>query len=138
MSIKRTIPLAAAVALVVVSSAAAGGTATITISHEMRGCHMWQLGSGKLTPNLEVTLKAGTALRFVNDDIMPHRLIQSAGPRLTLVRPNMNHLSAVSTVKLARKGTYRFTTKAGDDYKLFAGHKTIGEDYVLHLTVKVR
>jgi len=50
----------------------------------------------------------------------------------------MNHLSAVSTVPLSRRGTYRFTTKPGEDYKLFAGHRTIGEDYVLHLTVHVK
>lgn len=138
MSIKRTIPLVAAVALVAVSSAAAGSSATITISHEMKGCHMWQLGNGKLAPNLVVTLKAGTALRFVNNDIMPHRLTQSSGPKLTLVRPNMNRLAATATAKLTRKGTYRFTTKPGEDYKIFAGHKTIGEDYVLHLTVRVK
>lgn len=138
MSIKRATLLSVLTALAAVSPAAAGSTATITISHQMKGCHMWQLGSGKPTPNLTVTVKAGTALRFVNDDIMPHRLIQSGGPALTLVRPNMNRLSAVSTAKLARKGTYRFTTKPGEDYKMFAGHKTIGEDYVLHLTVHVK
>ena len=138
MSIKRTIPLVVAAALLAVSPAAAGSTATITISHEMRGCHMWQVGNGKLAPSLTTTLKAGATLRFVNNDIMPHKLIQSAGPKLTLVHPNMNRLSAVSTVKLTRRGTYRFTTKPGEDYKIFAGHKTIGEDYVLHLMVHVK
>jgi plastocyanin len=138
MSIKRTTLLAVATALLAVAPASAAGTATITISHQMKGCHMWQLGSGKLTPNLTITLKAGTALRFVNNDIMPHKLIQSSGPKLTLVRSNMNHLSAVASTKLTRKGTYRFTTKAGEDYKMFAGHETIGEDYVLHLTVHVK
>ena len=138
MSLKRTGLLAVAAALVAVSPAVAGSSATITISHEMKGCHMWQLGNGKLTPNLKVTLKAGSTLRFVNNDIMPHKLIQSGGPKLTLVHPNMNHMSAVSTVKLTRKGAYSFTTKPGEDYKLFAGHKTIGEDYVLHLTVHVK
>jgi plastocyanin len=138
MSIQRTIPLVVAAALLAVSPAAAGSTATVTISHEMKGCHMWQVGSGKLAPSLTTTLKAGTTLRFVNNDIMPHRLMQSAGPRLTLVHPNMDRLAAVSTVKLTRKGTYRFTTKPGEDYKIFAGHETIGEDYVLHLTVHVK
>jgi plastocyanin len=138
MSIKRASLLAAAAALLAVTPAAAASTATITISHEMKGCHEWQLGSGKLTPNLAITLKAGTTLRLVNNDIMPHKLIQQAGPKLTLLRPNMNRLSAVATTKLTRKGTYRFTTRAGEDYKMFAGHKTIGEDYVLHLTVHVK
>lgn len=138
MSIKRTTLLAIVVALVAVSPAAAGGSATITISHQMKGCHMWQLGNGKSAPTLKVTLKAGTALRFVNNDIMPHRLVQSSGPKLTLLHPNMNRLAAVATTTLTRKGTYRFTTKPGEDYKIFAGHKTIGEDYVLHLTVQVK
>jgi plastocyanin len=138
VSIKRTIPLLAVVALVAVSSAAAGSSATITISHEMKGCHMWQLGNGKLAPSLDITLKAGTTLRFVNNDIMPHRLIQSSGPKLALLHPYMNRLAAVSTVKLGRTGTYRFTTKPGEDYKIFAGHETIGEDYVLHLKVRVK
>jgi plastocyanin len=138
MSIKSTTVFAVAAAVVAVAPASAGSAATITISHQMKGCHMWQVGSGKPTPNLTVTVKAGTALRFVNDDIMPHRLIQSGGRAVTLVRPNMNRLSAESIVKLARKGTYRFTTKPGEDYKMFAGHKTIGEDYVLRLTVHVK
>ncbi len=138
MSLERTALLAVAAALVAVSPAAAGSSATITISHEMRGCHMWQPGTGKLTPNLKIALKAGTTLRFVNNDIMPHKLIQSGGPKLALVHPNMTRLSAVSTVKLMRKGAYRFTTNAGEDYKLFAGHETIGEDYALHLTVHVK
>ena len=138
MSTKRTFLLAAAIALVAIAPAAGGSAATVTISHQMRGCHMWQLGNGKPTPNLTVTVKTGTALRFLNDDIMPHKLIQSSGPKLTLVRPNMNRLSAVATTTFTRSGTYRFTTKPGEDYKMFAGHKTIGEDYVLHLTVHVK
>jgi plastocyanin len=99
---------------------------------------MWQLGEGKFTPNLKMALEAGTALRFVNNDIMPHKLIQSGGPKLTFAHANMNHLGAIATVKLAHEGTYRFTTKPGEDYKIFAGHKTIGEDYVLHLIVTVK
>ena len=138
MSTKRMPLLALAAALVAAAPAGAGSTVTITISHEMKGCHMWQLGNGKLAPSLTATFKEGTTLRFVNNDIMPHRLIQSAGPKLTLVHPNMNRLSAVSTAKLTRKGTYRFTTKPGEDYAIFAGHKTIGEDYVLQLTVHVK
>jgi len=42
----------------------------------------------------------------------------------------MNHMSAVAITKLTRKGTYRFATKAGEDYRLFAGHETMGEDFV--------
>jgi plastocyanin len=138
MSIKRTTLLAVATALVAVAPAAAGSTTTITISHQMKGCHMWQLGDGNPKVSLNFTAKAGTTLRIVNNDVMPHRLIQQAGPKLTLVKPNMNKMSAMASVKLARAGVYRFTTKAGEDYPWMKSMKTIGEDNVLHLTVHVK
>jgi plastocyanin len=129
---------AAFAALVIASVAPAAGTATITISHQMRGCHMWQLGNANPKPSLSVTLKAGTVLRFMNNDVMPHRLIQQAGPKLRLTHQGMNRMSATTSVKLSRKGVYRFTTKAGEDYPSMSSMKTIGEDYVLHLTVHVK
>jgi hypothetical protein len=49
----------------------------------------------------------------------------------------MSHMSASASVTLSRKGLYRFTTKAGKDYKGMA-MKTIGEDHVLHLSVVVK
>jgi hypothetical protein len=138
MSTKRTLLLAAIVALVAAAPAGAGSSATITISHQMRGCHMWQLGNGKPAPTLNIALKAGTVLRFVDNDVMPHKLVQLSGPKLSLTSANMNHMSASMSVKLARKGTYRFTTKPGEDYKQFASMKTVGEDYVLRLTIHVK
>jgi plastocyanin len=138
MSTKRMFLIAATIALVATAPAAAGTTATITISHQTRGCHMWQLGNGKPTPTLSVTLKAGTVLRFVNNDVMPHKLVQQAGPKLRLTHANMNHMSATTSMNLAHKGVYRFTTKPGEDYKSMSMMKTIGEDYVLHLTVRVK
>ena len=136
--LKRTLLLAAVTALAVIAPASGASTATITISHQMRGCHMWQLGNGKPSASLNVTLKVGTTLRFVDNDVMPHRLIQQAGPRLALQHPAMTHMSASTVVKLLRSGTYRFTTKPGEDYKSMASMKTIGEDYVLHLVVHVK
>jgi plastocyanin len=138
MSIKRTVLLGVAAALVAASQASAGSSTTITISHQTKGCHMWQMGNANPKVNLSVTVKAGTALRFVNNDVMPHRLIQQAGPKLTLVRPNMKRMSASMSVKLAHSGVYRFTTKAGEDYPWMKSMKTIGEDNVLHLTVHVK
>ena len=138
MSTKRMFLLAAAVALLVTAPAAAGAATTVTISHQMRGCHMWQVGNGKPSPSLHVTLKAGTVLRFVNNDIMPHKLIQQAGPKLSLAHASMSHMSAATSVKLVHKGVYRFTTKPGEDYKQFTSMKTMGEDAVLHLIVRVK
>src|SRR6266545_4669068 len=109
---RATLGLAALVALVITSTAPAGGTATITISHQTRGCHMWQVGNGNPHPSLSTSVKAGTVLRFVNNDVMPHKLMQT--------------------------GVYRFTTKAGEDYPSMSMMKTTGEDYVLHLTVRVK
>jgi plastocyanin len=137
MLLKRTLLFVAAAALLAVSTASAAGTMTITISHQTKGCHMWQLGTGNPKVNLSVTVKAGTVLRIVNNDIMPHRLIQQAGPKLTLTRPNMNRMSAATSVKLSHAGVYRFTTRAGEDYA-WKSMKTIGEDNVLHMTVHVK
>jgi len=47
----------------------------------------------------------------------------------------MAHMAATAKVRFAHAGVYRFTTKAGEDY--MEGMKTIGEDNVLRLTVKV-
>jgi plastocyanin len=139
MSIKRSLVLAVAAMAVAVPAASAGGaTTTITISHQMKGCHMWQLANANPKVNLAVTVKAGTVIRFVNNDIMPHRLIEQAGPRVTLVKPNMNKMSASTSVRFSHAGVYRFTTKAGEDYPWLKSMKTIGEDNVLHLTVRVK
>jgi plastocyanin len=138
MRVNRALLLGALVGLMATSAASAAGSATITISHHMRGCHVWQLGTGKPSPTLSVTLKAGTVLRFVDNDVMPHQLIQQAGPKLKLSHATMGHMSATTSVKLVHKGVYRFTTKAGEDYPRFSSMKTIGEDYVLHLTVHVK
>lgn len=139
MSMKSSFVLLAAAAAIAVPAASAGGPPTITISHQTKGCHRWQLNDGNPKVNLSIAVKAGTTLRFVNNDVMPHRLIQKAGPKLTLTRADMNRMSASTSVKLARAGTYRFTTKAGEDYPWMKSMaKTIGEDNVLHLTVRVK
>jgi hypothetical protein len=72
--------------LVLAPGAGAAPTATVTISHQTRGCHSWALGSGPIRASPSVTVSAGTMLRFRNDDLMPHMLIQAAGPKLRLVR----------------------------------------------------
>jgi plastocyanin len=140
---KRTIrlapfALAALAALALASGAPARGTTTITISHHMQGCHVWSVNSGPQRPNLSVVIAPGSTLRFVNNDVMPHKLIQTAGPKLRVVHPGMNKMASTSTIKLTQKGVYRFTTKAGEDYKWAASMKTVGEDNVLHLTVRVK
>jgi plastocyanin len=130
--------LAALSTLVVTAAAPAGGTGTITIAHQMRGCHSWSFNSGPFKPSLSANVKAGTVLRFTNNDVMPHKLIQAAGPKLRLMHPNMLKMGSSATVKLTQKGVYRFTTKAGEDYSWARSMKTSGEDHVLQLTVRVK
>ena len=130
--------LAALAALAVTSAAPAGGTGTIAIKHQMRGCHTWSFNSGPFKPSLSVTVKAGTLLRFRNNDVMPHKLIQAAGPKMLLLHPKMNKMASSATVKLTQKGLYRFTTKPGEDYSWAGSMKTSGEDNVLRLTVRVK
>ncbi len=131
--------LAALAALAVTSAAPAGGTATIAIKHQTRGCHSWAVNSGPFKPSLSVSVRAGTVLRFTNNDVMPHKMVQTAGPTVSLAHPMMSKMASSATVKLAQKGVYRFTTRAGEDYAWVGSMmKTVGEDSVLHLTVRVK
>jgi plastocyanin len=110
---------------------------TITIRHQMRGCHAWGVNGGAYTAKLRTTLTRGGTITFVDNDVMPHKLVQTSGPRVRYFgNPAMRHMSASVRVAFPKAGVYRFTTKPGDDYPGLA-MKTIGEDNVLHLTVRV-
>jgi plastocyanin len=111
--------------------------ASVTIRHQTRGCHSWSINGGASRASLTTTLARGGTIRFVNNDVMPHKLIKTSGPAVRYVgNLSMRQMSASVSVKLAKAGTYRFTTKAGEDYPGIHV-KTIGEDNVLRLTVKV-
>lgn len=111
--------------------------ATITIRHQVRGCHSWSVNGGASRALLKTSLARGGTIRFVDNDVMPHKLVKTSGPGVRYVgNPAMRHMSASVSVTFAHAGTYRFTTRAGEDYP--GMHvKTIGEDSVLHLVVKV-
>jgi plastocyanin len=130
--------LVALAALAVSSAAPAGGTGTIAIRHQMRGCHSWSFNSGPFKSSLSVSVRTGTVLRITNNDVMPHKLVQTAGLKLRLAHPNMSKMASSATVTLAQKGVYRFTTKPGEDYAWAGSMKTVGEDNVLHLIVRVK
>ena len=125
-------------ALAVTSAAPAGGTGTVMIRHQVRGCHSWSFDAGPFKPSLSISVSAGTVLSFTNNDLMPHKLVQTGGPTVRVARPNMSKMASSATVKLARKGVYRFTTKPGEDYAWAGSVKTVGEDNVLGLTVHVK
>jgi hypothetical protein len=128
--------LALAAAGVVAGSALAHSPqATLTIRHQLHGCHAWSFDGGAYEASLKIKLAAGSTLTVIDNDVMPHKLLQVSGPKAHLITPAMNHMSAHAKVVFGAKGTYRFTTKTGEDY--MQGVKTIGEDNVLRLTVVV-
>ena len=68
---------------------------------------------------------------------MSHKLVQTSGPAVRYLGARaMRHMSASIRVTFGKAGIYKFTTKAGEDYPGMA-MKTIGEDNVLRLTVRV-
>ena len=117
------------------SAVASSPQGTLTTRHQMRGCHAWSFNGGAYKASLKIKLARGTTLKVIDNDVMPHKLIQLAGPNATLVAAGMSQMSAQAKVTFAKKGTYRFTTKAGEDY--MNGMKTIGADNVLRLTLVV-
>jgi hypothetical protein len=117
------------------SALATRNNATITIRHQTQGCHSWSLDGKTWHASQTLTLVRGGVLAVVDNDVMPHKLIQLRGPKASITGAAMKHISATAHVGFTVKGTYVFTTKAGEDY--MTGVKTIGEDNVLTLVVKV-
>jgi hypothetical protein len=125
-------------AAVVGPAAAHQQQSTLTIWHQTRGCHAWSFNGGPYKASLKILLAPGTTLKVIDNDVMPHKLVQVSGPKAKLFSPAMNHMSAAAKIVFGKKGTYRFTTKAGEDYKNMSMMKTIGPDNVLRVTVVVR
>jgi plastocyanin len=140
MSFKISIALAglAASAVLVGAAVAAPSTATLTIRHQTKGCHTWAFAGGAWKASQQVTLAKGGKLTIVDNDIMPHTLVQQSGPQAKLSTPAMRHMGARATAVFAKAGTYVFKTRAGEDYPSMSHIKTIGEDNVLRLVVTVR
>jgi hypothetical protein len=152
---KQLVFLAVAASILVLAATAAATpprTAALVIQHVTVGCHSWSLNGGKLAVAQTVSLARGGSLTISDNDVMPHTLVQLAGPAVTVTRvatpmssvmglkgsvppATLAHVGAELKVTFAKPGTYRFTTKAGEDY--MKGIKTIGPDHVLKLTVTV-
>ena len=128
--------LATAATVNVYAATKAPARATIVIRHQTHGCHAWSVNSSAYKAALTVRLARGGTIRFVDNDLMPHKLFQKSGPVVHFVgKAAMNHMSAVVSVRFPKAGVYRFGTTPGEDY--MTGVKTTGEDNVLRLTVKV-
>jgi plastocyanin len=136
---KRTtffLSLALTLGLVGVASAApAAGNATVVIRHQTHGCHSWSVDGGAFKASQSITLHRGATLTVTNTDIMPHTLVLTSGPAARIAHAKLAHMDASVKVTLTKPGTYRFTTKPGEDY--MSGVKTIGADNVLRLTIVV-
>ena len=112
--------------------------ATLTIRHQLKGCHTWAFTGGQWKASQAITLARGAKLTVIDNDIMPHTLVQVSGPQAKLSTPAMRHMSARASVVFPAVGKYVFRTKAGEDYPSMNGMKTIGEDNALRLVVTVR
>jgi plastocyanin len=119
------------------NAATAPAKSTITIRHQMHGCHAWAIKGSAYRAAQKTALARGGTITFVDNDIMSHKLVQTAGPAVRYHGGRaMPHMSATIRVTFGKAGVYKFTTKAGEDYPGMA-MKTIGEDNVLRLTVRV-
>ncbi|HEV2590619.1 MAG TPA: hypothetical protein VGU02_01880 [Gaiellaceae bacterium] len=154
MKIKRTLPLLTLLILggvfAAFAPAASSSQASIVIRHQIRGCHSWSLNGGAFRVTQTLALVRGRSVRITNNDVMPHQLVKTSGPAVTYTRlasgsmmgvkgtsPAMlGHMGSSSKITFTRAGVYHFTTKPGEDY--MKGIKTIGEDNVLKLTVRVK
>jgi plastocyanin len=135
----RTISLiaAAGTALLLAAPASPQSATTLTIRHQVRGCHSWSVNGGAYRASQSISLAKGSTITVVDNDVMPHKLVEVSGPALTLARSaNMSHPGAKTTVTFAKAGVYRLTTHPGEDY--MKGVNTVGADNVLRLTVTVR
>jgi hypothetical protein len=128
----------AATAALTGSALAAPHSATLTIRHEVRGCHSWSLNNVRWSPTQAITLARGARLTVVDNDVMPHTLVQLAGPKAHLTSPAMSKMGARAQVTFPARGVYVLGTKAGEDYKAMSGIKTVGPDNVLRLIVTVK
>jgi len=127
------------VALALPTASSAAPPRTITITHVMRGCHAWDLGPGPMRATMSVKVKRGAVVKFVNNDVMPHRLVRVAGSQIHIRGANMNRMAASATARFARPGVYRFETVFGAFFPWAASMSSkIGKMNVLHLTVRVQ
>ena len=136
---KIALAAVAVVALAAPGPASAAPKLTVTITHVMRGCHAWDLGHGPMRAKMSLTVKRGTLVKLVNNDVMPHRLVPTGGPTLAVKGANMNKMAASASATFRRPGVYRFKTVYGP---FFPWARSMAAEIkwmnVLHLTIRVK
>ena len=112
--------------------------ASIVIRHQVRGCHgMLVNGATNSVASTTLRLTPGSTLNVTDNDIMPHKLVQLAGPGAVLTGAAMGSMGAKSSVTFPKAGVYSLTTKAGEDYPGVKAAATVGEDNTLKIRVLV-
>lgn len=146
-----TATLGAAAVLFPMAALASPGSASLTIRHQLKGCHEWSFNGGKYSATQVVKLAHGGSISITDNDLMPHQLSKLSGPAIveSLVKPGsakmgklkrpykaglMPHLGATLRVTFPKAGVYKLRTQSGEDY---VSLKTVGADNVLRLTVIV-
>jgi plastocyanin len=153
MKTKSAVPMLAALVsagAIIATGASASGGSTLVIRHQLKGCHSWSANGDSYKPTQAIKLQHGASLSVINNDVMPHKLVETSGPAVKITRlavgmgmgmkgtfpPAMlARMGSSSKVTFTKPGVYKFTTKVGEDY--MSGVKTVGEDNVLRLTVTV-
>jgi hypothetical protein len=72
--------------------------ATLVIQHTSAGCHNWSLNGSALATHQIARLQHGNGITVTDDDVMPHELIQTAGPAAQMAGMEMGTMGAQSTV----------------------------------------
>lgn len=115
------------------SVASLAATTNLDIQHVQNGCHVWSKG-GLQASFLRLSLTRGARLQVLNRDLVPHQLVQLAGPNLALQGHLMIRKTQLITFK--QPGVYRFKDRVVE-----MGPKmnveTNGPENTLHLTVFV-
>jgi hypothetical protein len=119
------------------TEASGHGMRTVTIRHQMKACHAWSFDGGPYRGSLRMHVDPATFVRFSNDDMMPHRLVQLSGPKVRIKGANMSRMGAKAQFLLGGRGVYRFRTFAGKEYA-WAPPDATGPDHALRLTVVVK
>jgi plastocyanin len=111
-----------------------GQANALTINHIVQGCHNWTNGT-MLSEKAVVTMRPGGKVTIRNLDVDAHKVVQLAGAKIaTGARMVMN---GTVTLRFAKSGTYRFKTVTSELMNM-PMMKTIGADYRLLLTVRVK
>jgi hypothetical protein len=152
-----------AVAVAVAGSGPVGPVVgTLTIRHELVGCHSWSLNGGTYVENQTVHLVPGQSLDVVNHDTCTHTLVKKQGgqlgmigfytePEMTVrvpIQPDkgavgptwqpgeMAQWGAGTTMTFYEMDTYRVVTREGEPFVANPG-TTTGPDNELTLNVVV-